>query len=86
MMTTTDDSKGCHANIGVNSTNNGTDIYGNVGTDIYNNVGGNNELGTSVGMNGKTTPRSSSASSSSSSPDQPDPDTIKMFVGQVPRY
>jgi hypothetical protein len=36
--------------------------------------------------NGKTTPHSSSASSSSSSPDQPDSDTIKMFVGQVPRY
>lgn len=35
-------------------------------------------------MNGKATPRSSSASSTSSSTDQPDSDTIKMFVGQVP--
>ena len=84
MMTTTDDSKGCHANVNVNSTNTGTDIYNNTG--IYNNVGGgNNDLGTAGINGGKTTPRSSSASSSSSSPDQPDPDTIKMFVGQVPR-
>ena len=83
-MTTTDDSKGCHANVDVNSTNNGIDIYtgSNNGTNIYN--GSNNDHGTSA-INGKTSPRSSSASSSSSSTDQPDPDTIKMFVGQVPR-
>ena len=72
-MTTTDDSNvGCHAADDPNS-------HVAVGGDI------SGLANVTQTVNGKTTPRSSSSSSSSSSPDQPDSDTIKMFVGQVPR-